>query len=237
MKSARLITKFLPLLFSIGTFTFFATFSPQVASAKAMTPAAECWGITCAGKDPTAMGCLGSVHFSPYKTPEYYQPAGSAAPIVVGDFSSIYSNTCNSNWDQAELNSYAMSQGWRVSTLISTIDSNNQTENIAFPTQPISIHGASNVVTNPGSVGHIVTNPNGTNNSNGAGRVVPDPNGAGRVVPDPNGAGRAVLASYGGETGWPTASNMVDGTNQTTSTFYLYDSSGNLLMTSPQVKQ
>ena len=193
------------------------------------------------------MGCLASVHFLPYKTPEYYQPAGSASPILVGDFSSVYSNTCNSNWNQAELNSYAMSQGWRVSTLISTVDSNNQTENVTFPTQPISIHGTGNVVTNPISVGHIVPNPNGTNNSNGAGSVVPDPNGAGkavpdpngvgRVVPNPNGAGEVVAASYGGETGWPTASNMVDGTNQTTSTFYLYDSSGNLLMTSPQVKQ
>ncbi len=248
MKRTRLIAKFLPLLFSIGAFAFFATFSPQVASAKAMTPAAGCWGVTCAGKDPTAMGCLSSVHFLPYKTPEYYQPVGSTTPVLVGDFSSVYSYTCNSNWNQAELNSYAISQGWRISTLISTVDSNNQKESISFPPQKIlnsPSNGAGQVVPSNGAgqvvpsngAGQVVPS-NGAGQvvpSNGAGQIVPS-NGAGQIVPS-NGAGQVVPGSYGGETGWPTVSDMVDGTHQTASVFYLRDKNGFLLMTSPTVLQ
>jgi hypothetical protein len=116
-------------------------------------------------KRSNSNGLPDSVHILPYKRPEYYQGA------LVGYFSGVYSYTCNSNWNEAELTSYAINQGWRVQTRIRTTDSNNSVEEVVFP------------------------------NTGG-------------------------MISYGGETGWPTVSNMVDGTNQTTSTFYLIGSDG-----------
>ena len=195
MKLVRFITKPLPVLFFIGAIAFFAILSPQVASAKVMKPATgcseancvdrttsgkitktatTCSGVGCYEQDPTTMHCLSSVHILPYKMPEYYQG------ILVGYFSSVYSNTCNSNWNEAELTPYAISQGWRVSTTISTVDSNNQQESISFPPQSmtgIPANGAGQVTS-----------------GNSASRVAPG-NGAGQVVPD-NGAGRIRIAGY-----------------------------------------
>ena len=195
MNHGKLIMKNLVLIFSIGTFAIFATISAQVAHAQNSISATlptnstldqikrtgpGCGGALCAGKDPTLMSCLTSVHFLPYKKAEYYQGQ------LVGYFSSVYSNTCNTNWDQAELTPDAVSQGWRVSTQIETTDSNGQYETARYPV------------------------------------FQEDPTFQGPIP--------VHLFSYGGETGWPTVSDMVDGTRQTHSTFYLYDKNGNVLM-------
>lgn len=176
MKCPRITLRNLLLLSSIGAIILFAMTFPQAVHAKSMAPAAGCWGATCAGKDPTQMGCLASIHILPYKRQEYYQ--GN----LIGYFSSVYSYTCNSNWNEAELTSYAVNQGWRVETRIETVDSNNLTEVVLFP-------------------------------------------GGGSEV------------TYGGETGWPTVSNMVDGTNRTTSTFYLWPAGTGGTLMSDQVSQ
>ncbi len=148
------------------------------AHAAALTSPAKCWGAgaaslqSCKGKDPTTMGCLASLHFLPYNRLEYYQGT------LVGYFSSVYSNTCNANWDQATLSGDALAKGWKVKTLITTVDSKNAVENAFYPTWW----------------------------DKGIAGVIPFD-----------------LACYDGSTGWPTVTDMVDGTNQTESTFYLCD--------------
>jgi len=147
------------LLIGISTLSLaagLAGLTVEHAHAASRVPSDTCYGASCYGKDPFTFGCLDSYTLSPDNTPEYYN--GN----LVGYFSSVYSYTCNANWNQATLTPDAISKGFRVRTGIATYDSQtpSQFESICYPT-------------------------------------------------DCNTFG------YGGETGWPTYSNMVDGTNTT----------------------
>src|SRR5215472_122918 len=137
-----------------------------VKNAHAATRVASdsCYGASCYGQDPVTFGCLDSYVISPDNKPEYY------GGIIVGSFSTVYSYTCNAYWNQATLDAFAINQGFRVRTGISTIDSLGNSETTCYPVDcyPVSSDN-----------------------------------------------------SYGGETGWPTYSNMVDGSGDAASTFTL----------------
>jgi len=120
-----------------------------------------CSGASCYNQDPVTFGCLDSYVISPDNKPEYY------GGELVGYFSTVYSYTCNAFWNQATLTDDAVSQGFRVVTSLTTLDSLGHSESICFPDDCTSFTG------------------------------------------------------YGGETGWPTFSNMVDGSNKILSSFAL----------------
>lgn len=131
--------------------------------------------------------------------------------VVVGYITSVYSYNCNSNWDEAELTSDATSQGWSIRTSIRVID---------------MITTATRDLRNRGNVGipEVVDYPAGNATDGTTANGVVSNNAFG-------------LLAYNGATGWPTASNMVDGTNTTHSEFMIFDGSGNRVIDDTTIQQ
>jgi len=115
----------------------------QPAHAASRVPSDDtCYGASCYGKDPVTFGCLASYTISPDNKPEYYNNQ------LVGYFSSVYSYTCNVNWNQATLTDYALSQRFRLKTIISAKinpELHCDSELVIFPANGTSYGGETGV--------------------------------------------------------------------------------------------
>jgi hypothetical protein len=132
--------------------------------------AAPCYGLSCAGYDPSTTGC--NQYYSTSK-----QAGGTWATVV-----NWYSTGCNANWAQAWLSSAAIARGYTMRVEITTMDSNkpSQHELMCYPSN-LSNSGQKTEYCPPGDF-------------------------------------------YSG-TG-PAYTDMVDGTNVTTATVYVFDALG-----------
>jgi hypothetical protein len=118
------------------------------------------------------MQCLTNVVFHPYKKAEYYNG------VVIGYMTSVYSYNCNSNWDQAELTSYAINQGWGVQTFINTTDSQGSDEVVCYPDESVDCITDYKGATGWPAVSNMVDGSNTTYSEfivyNGGTRIVDD---------------------------------------------------------------
>ena len=97
---------------------------PVTSAAAAVTPAAACSGASCAGWDPVSKGCNAYSKVSAgiylYNATDKAYDGPQVATLV-----NWYSNTCNANWTQSYLSSYAISHGYGL--MIYTISSADET--------------------------------------------------------------------------------------------------------------
>jgi hypothetical protein len=99
--------------------------------ASASTPG--CSGISCAGKDPSAMHCNTSMTFVKFSVYSLDQKN------LLATGQNVYSIPCKANWAEAlSLTSYSISHGYGVYVSALTLkDSNGQQEWMCFPGQDI----------------------------------------------------------------------------------------------------